>query len=164
MIVPVTSFFSGILGLMYMVLSFLVVRQRRKLGVSIGDGVERNLKVVYEIATSNNSSAPYSWAQMTEKFAPLSQAIRTHANFAEYVPFSLLMLGLLELNRSVAHITLVYLGTVLVLSRILHFLGLYTVARVGPNLFRFLGALSSFLLLGTLAALLIFSSPLPSFL
>ncbi|AKJ28613.1 MAPEG family protein [Caldimonas brevitalea] len=70
----------------------------------------------------------------------LTMRIRTHANFAEYVPLALLMLGLLELAGA-AHTALVVLGALLVAARLLHAYGL---PRPAPNPWRFLGTVGTF--------------------
>ncbi len=64
----VTGFYAALLAIFYVVLAFAVVRQRMKLRVGLGDGQQPSL----------------------------IKAIRIHGNFAEYVPFALLLLLLLE--------------------------------------------------------------------
>ena len=49
--------------------------------------------------------------------------MRRHANFIEYVPYALILLGLAESLNS-AHWLLHAAGIVLILSRLLHFYGL----------------------------------------
>jgi uncharacterized membrane protein YecN with MAPEG domain len=69
--------------------------------------------------------------------------MRTHANFVEYVPILLVLMGLLELgggNRTV----LIIFGVVLVLTRIMHAVGM---ARPAPSALRAIGATGTFLLL-----------------
>lgn len=86
--------YAGILGLMFMFLSFDVVRYRWKYKVLFGD----------------------------EGYPELARAIRIHGNFAEYVPLALLLLLLLSLSEVspwVIHI----MGTTLILARILHYFG-----------------------------------------
>ena len=161
--IPVTGFFAGVLGFGYMALSFLVVHHRRRLGVSIGDGSDKIIKMIYD-AVAAAKAPEHPLEKSVDRFAPLGKAIRTHGNFGEYVPFSLLMLGLLEANKAVAHNTLVYLGLFLVASRVSHFIGLYGFKKAGPNVFRFFGALSSFGLLATLSYLLVSKLPLPALL
>jgi len=86
----VTPLYAGLLAIWFFVLSWRVV-QRRGQGVSLGDGGDNELL----------------------------RRIRGHGNFAEYVPFILLMMALLELTR---HSTLLLhaLGITLVVARLLH--------------------------------------------
>lgn len=97
--VATTALYGGILGLVYLVLTVNVIRYRFSLKVNLGDGGHE----------------------------PLNLAIRAHANFAEYVPLTLLLIGLCEalLTRQlIVHL----LGGGLLLGRILHGWGL---ARAG---------------------------------
>ena len=85
----VTPIYAGILAILFFVLSLRVVAVRGR--VSLGDGGD-----------------------------PLVlRRMRGHANFAEYVPFILLMMGILELS----HFSIYFLhgaGIVLVVARLLH--------------------------------------------
>jgi uncharacterized protein len=91
----VTAVFASILALMFIKLSFNVIGFRRKNKVSLGAGGVDELE----------------------------RAIRAHGNFAEYVPFGLLLMGALELNG--APIVLVApLGILLVLGRYFHAKGI----------------------------------------
>lgn len=56
---------------------------------------------------------------LTEKYAPLAQRIRAHANFAEYIPYTLLLMMLCEINGS-SGVFLNTVGVALTLGRILH--------------------------------------------
>jgi uncharacterized membrane protein YecN with MAPEG domain len=60
---------AGILSLLYVVLAAMVVRQRFRNRVSLGEG------------------------NGTPEQEPLRVAVRCHANFAEYAPFSLILLA-----------------------------------------------------------------------
>ncbi|MDX2221839.1 MAG: MAPEG family protein [Rhodospirillaceae bacterium] len=116
---------AGALGLVYLVLSARVIQGRFQHQVSLGDGGKQEMLA----------------------------RIRTHGNFSEYVPFVLILLGLLELsgaNRTV----LAMAGGSLVAFRILHAIG---IPRKAPNPFRFLGVIGTFLLLlgGSVWALII---------
>ena len=66
MSLAVTALYAGLLGLLFFALSINVIGKRRSEHVALGhDGKPR-----------------------------LERAIRAHANFAEYAPFVLLMMGL----------------------------------------------------------------------
>ena len=86
----ITLIYAGLLALLFLLLSWRVV-QLRGHGVSFGDG--------------GNTT--------------LLRRIRAHANFAEYVPFILLMLGFLELSHLPAWL-LHTLGITLLIARLLH--------------------------------------------
>lgn len=92
---PVTSLTALVLGVAYVWLSYRVTVLRRKLRVGVGSGTEKSLE----------------------------QAIRVHGNFAEYVPFALLLLGLAELQGAPAW-SVGALGGSLVVGRLLHAIGL----------------------------------------
>lgn len=85
----VTPIYAGILAILYFVLSMRVVAVRGR--VSLGDGGD-----------------------------PLVlRRMRGHANFAEYVPFILVMMGMLELSHFSAYF-LHGAGITLVAARLLH--------------------------------------------
>ncbi|HAH09484.1 MAG TPA: hypothetical protein DCL54_05500 [Alphaproteobacteria bacterium] len=115
----VTTLTASLLGLIFLVLSFGVIVQRRRAGLSIGPGTE-NL---------GRGEAPDK--------APLLIATRSHANFAEYVPLSLILLGLLEYKGFTREV-LYGLAAALVLARILHPIGMWMMA---PNMPRAIGIL-----------------------
>jgi uncharacterized membrane protein YecN with MAPEG domain len=103
----VTTLAAGVLGLIFAVLSGQVVAGRLSGKVMIGAGSED---------TTN----------------PLFIAVRSQANFAEYVPLALLLIGLIEL-RTGATLLVEGLAGALVIARILHPIGLRLPA---PNPFR----------------------------
>lgn len=78
----------------------------------------------------------------------LARAVRVHANFGEYVPLTLLMLGLLELS-GIRPVLLWIFGIGLLLARILHAIGLGKSA--GVSFGRFGGAVLTFALLLAMA-------------
>ncbi len=93
--VATTALYGGILGLIYFVLSANVIRYRFTRRIDLGDG----------------------------GYPEVNRAIRAHANFAEYVPLTLLLIGLAEAlltRQSVIHL----LGGGLVLARAAHGLGM----------------------------------------
>lgn len=69
--------------------------------------------------------------------------MRTHANFVEYVPLILILMGILELSN-VNRLALAVGGVLLVLFRLLHAIGM---PRRAPNLFRAAGAGGTILLM-----------------
>ena len=123
----VTGFYAALLAIFYVVLAFAVVRQRMKLRVGLGDGQQPSL----------------------------IKAIRIHGNFAEYVPFALLLLLLLEQKAGLSW-QLHLIGGLILGGRILHALGLMKSAGTSP--WRFLGMVSTFTALLLSAGLLLWQS------
>jgi len=90
----VTPLYAGILTLWFIVLSVRVVGLRRR-GIAFGDNGD--IGVI--------------------------RIVRAQANFAEYVPLALLMMGMLEIGRHSIYV-LHALGIALVVARLLHGLAL----------------------------------------
>ena len=117
---PVTLPTACALGAIYAVLSLLVGIQRGRANTSLGMPDAR-------VAIGEEDKAP-----------PLLIAIRRHAQFAEYVPISLLLLLLLELNHA-ARIALLIFAAMLVISRLTMMIGIGRVRspfRTVGNLFQ----------------------------
>ena len=92
---PISAFYAGLLGVVYLYLSVLVVKNRRELKIGLGDGGDRHFR----------------------------QLIRAHGNFSEYVPLVLILMVVAELNHSnsiALHVT----GNALLFGRLLHAYGL----------------------------------------
>ncbi len=85
----------------------------------------------------------------------LEQAMRAHGNFVETVPIALILIGVLELSNAYPWI-LHWLGFMMVLSRISHYVGLTTGKGHGP--YRMGGMLLTFAVyaIGGLLCLLAF--------
>ncbi len=115
----VTLHAAGLLGVMFVILSVLVVAGRTSGKVLLGDGT-----------TSGEAS-------------DLLISIRSHANFAEYVPMTLLVIGLVEL-RSGPTLMVKLLAGALVLARVLHPIGM---RMQGTNPFRAAGFLLTIIVL-----------------
>ena len=94
----VTSLFAGILGLMYIGLSFFVIKGRFKHQVEIGDSDNKDLM----------------------------RRIRVHGNFIEYTTIFLVLMFLAE-QENTSENFLYILGTAFVISRIMHAVGFYRV-------------------------------------
>jgi len=93
--VKITALYAGLLALLFLVLSARTILYRRAQKVEIGDGGDREL---------------------------LRRA-RVHANFAEYVPFTLVLMGLAESLGTPAR-GLNTIGIVLLVGRLVHAWGL----------------------------------------
>lgn len=91
----ITLIYGGLLGLLFLLLSFWVVKRRAQFKVMIGEG-----------------EAP-----------EMLSAIRAHGNFAEYVPITLLLMALCEL-AGVGALWLHLGGALLLVGRILHAIGI----------------------------------------
>jgi uncharacterized membrane protein YecN with MAPEG domain len=105
---PVTLVTAGLCGLLYFYLSWRVVQVRRSAGVALGDGGD----------------------------AELLQRIRAHANFAEYVPFCLILIFVIENSLEVSPPWLWTAGLSLVGIRAMHAIGM---AKGGGNAWRVIG-------------------------
>lgn len=92
---PLTALYAGLLAPLYVLLALRVIAYRRRTRILLGDG---------------NDLA-------------LARRMRVQANFAEYVPFALLLMALaegLEVDDQVIHV----LGGVLLLARLSHAWGM----------------------------------------
>lgn len=92
-----TAFYAAWLAIYYVALSLWVIMGRASGNVLLGDDGDQALR----------------------------RRIRSHGNFAEYVPFALLLIALLEIggaNHSVVRTLLIFL----VIARIMHPIGLFT--------------------------------------
>lgn len=111
MLVPITATYAAVLAIMLVALAINVTVHRAKLGVPIGEG--------------NN---------------PLMlRMMRIHGNAAEYLPITLLLMLVYEINGG-THAVLHSIGITLVIARLLHVLGMWhstkpTFGRIaGPSL------------------------------
>ena len=119
MILPITLTIAAASALISVWLALRVSRLRRRLGVSVGDG--GNISV--------------------------ATAMRAHANFSEYTPLFLILLGLIELATGSQ--TWLWAAAILfVLGRLAHPFGL---ARAGANVLRVGGMVATWLPLLALA-------------
>lgn len=120
----ITLLFAGFFGFVYVAMAFYVIAGRIKYKISIGDG-------------GNDLMA---------------RRIRMHGNFAEYAPFGLLLLFLLDYSAFSPSMVYVF-GTMLVLGRIFHAIA-FSRAQ-GPLYFRQIGMALTFTSLLSLSGLLI---------
>ncbi|MEI6485783.1 MAG: MAPEG family protein [Sphingomonadales bacterium] len=96
MLIPATLITAGLLGLVFMALTFRVVGRRMSGKIMIGDGGD---------------------TQMLER-------IRAHANFTEHVPFTLVLMAGIELATGHGSLWLWLAGALLVLARVMHAIGM----------------------------------------
>ena len=92
---PVTSLFVADFAVALVALSILVTLRRVKVGVLVGDGSDESLR----------------------------QRVRAQGNFIEYVPLSIIALGLVEAHAAPAWMVLA-IGGVLAFGRLLHAIGM----------------------------------------
>jgi uncharacterized protein len=100
----ITALYAGLLGLVSVGVSFVAGSLRGKLGVSLGDGGNKDLLL----------------------------AMRRHANFIEYVPLALILIALLEMNGVGAR-NLHILGAALVIARLAHAVGIKADSMKSPG-------------------------------
>ena len=93
----VTSIIASLLTGIFIKLSFAVIRLRRKNKVGLGTGGHDELE----------------------------RAVRAQGNFAEYVPFGLILLACLELNGAAWWLVAIP-GVTLVIGRLIHAVGINT--------------------------------------
>ena len=117
----VTSIITAVLTIIFIKLSFAVIGLRRKNKVGLGSGGHEDLE----------------------------RAIRAQGNFAEYVPFGILLIASLELNGAPWWLAVVP-GITLIIGRLIHAKGIH----IPPPDFskRVLGMMLTF---GTLISLVI---------
>ena len=100
----ITAFYAALFGLLFVVLSVRTLRLRRRLQIAVGDAGNQEML----------------------------RAVRAHANFAEYVPLSLLLIYFTEVQG--AQIVFLHIaGACLLLGRLSH---AYGVSQLAEN-FRF---------------------------
>jgi uncharacterized membrane protein YecN with MAPEG domain len=90
----ITALYAGLLAPLFILLAVRVIGARRGARVAIGDGGDK----------------------------ALLRRMRVHANFAEYVPFALLLIGLAE-SLGVHRWLLHTLGATLIAARLVHAFG-----------------------------------------
>lgn len=126
----IVPFYAALLILLFVALSLRVIRFRRRTGVPIGHGGQ----------------------------AVLERSARVHANFAEYVPAALILLGFVE-AQGWPSLAIHVLCLALLAGRLSHAFG---VAREPENFrFRVTGMALTFTVLGLASALLLVSPLMP---
>jgi hypothetical protein len=93
--VTTTSVYAVLLALLFLALSTRAMLGRRRTRVTLGDGTSEDLR----------------------------RRLRAHANFAEYTPFALILMALLELQGA-GSIVLNVIGLLLLAGRLSHAFGI----------------------------------------
>jgi len=121
----ITAFYASLLAALYLILSARVIGWRRSQRVELGDGEDTQLL----------------------------RRMRVHANFAEYVPFALLLMALAE-NMTAPRPLVHFIGIVLVVGRLMHAYGLSQT----PHILRYrVGGMMLTLMALGIAAMICFS-------
>jgi uncharacterized membrane protein YecN with MAPEG domain len=120
----ITPYYAAILALLFIILSIRTIKTRREHKVAIGDGGEKSIL----------------------------RASRVHANFSEYVPFTILLIAILEM-QSYSDWMIHGLCIALVTARIAH---AYGVSQANENFkFRIFGTATTINIIGICAFLLL---------
>lgn len=123
---PVSAIYIGLNAILMIVLAYIVIKNRQRTEVGIGDGGDEGLQA----------------------------AIRAHANFVEYVPMALLLILVLEIMG--AWVVLLHLlGATLTIGRVAHAHGLIT-GKGGAAMTRFWGTVLTGLVILVGAAMSIY--------
>lgn len=120
----ITVLFAGILAFVYVALTARVIAGRVRHRLALGDGGHKDLQ----------------------------QAIRAHGNFAEYVPFGLLLMAFVEMAYYASWVVW-SLGGLLLAGRVIHAIALST--NPGPGTLRVIGMVATLLVLSAGGALCI---------
>ncbi|TMP06150.1 glutathione metabolism protein [Pseudoalteromonas sp. S3178] len=120
----IISTYAALLAFYYIYLSFNVIKVRKKEQISLGDNGN----------------------------AKLQRAVRAHANFMEYVPFTIILLFLAEYQGLASHYCNI-LGAALLIGRVFHNLGIvearFKYRQIGAVVTFLVMVISAFLLLVT---------------
>ena len=109
----VTPVYAGLLALIFVFLSVRVIQLRRSARIALGDAGDRQLL----------------------------RRCRVQANFSEYVPLALLLMGLAELQNSSLYL-LHLMGLLLLVGRLVHSYGVSQEPE--PTVYRVIGMASTF--------------------
>ncbi|HKE47498.1 MAG TPA: MAPEG family protein [Rhodanobacteraceae bacterium] len=120
----ITGLYAALAALLIVILGMRVTLRRRVAKIGIGSGGD----------------------------AVLAQRIRVHANATEYLPLSLLLLLILELNQTQPLLLHVF-GCVLIASRVFHAVGLSSSTTASPG--RAVGISLTWLVLVAMSLLLL---------
>jgi hypothetical protein len=94
----ITSIFAALLGIFYFFITVFVIKTRRRLKISLGDG--------------NNPE--------------MLQAISAHSNFQSYIPYLVILLFFVEYLSVLPASLIIILGLIIFIGRLLHFQGIVT--------------------------------------
>ena len=121
---PITPLFAAVFAIFYILLSIKVIRFRLSKQISLGDAGDTDLET----------------------------AVRSHGNFIEYVPISLILMWFLEVITYSSSLSML-LGLILLVSRFAHVIGLNDTKN--KLIFRQVGMLGTFFVILVAASYLI---------
>jgi uncharacterized membrane protein YecN with MAPEG domain len=125
----VTSIVAALAVVFYIFLAARIIVIRRTDKVSLGAGTDKILET----------------------------RIRQHGNFAEYLPLSLILLALAEI-QNVPNLLLVILGAAIMFGRVAHWYGLENMSRPIGLQMRTYGMIATFTSMGVLAVILLITA------
>lgn len=141
-LVPISTLFIGLNGLIAFVLSYIAASERVKTRVWHGESTKDVMMQVDPLVN------PSPWVLAIERLTQqklqksemdpgaLQRKVRAHGNFAEYVPHGLLFIVVLEMMQAQGWVVWL-LGGTLTIARIAHAYGLIT--KYGPSISRAIG-------------------------
>lgn len=141
-LVPISTLFIGLNGLIAFALSYIAASERVKARVWHGESKEDVMMQPDPLAN------PSPWVLTIERLTQrqlskgevdsgaLQRKVRAHGNFAEYVPHGLLLILVLELMQAPTWLVWL-LGSTLTIARVAHAYSLIT--KYGPSLGRATG-------------------------
>lgn len=158
MMIPISTLFIGLNGLIALILSYIVAMERGQTKVWHGESKDDILMQPDPLENPNIVAGTVE--NLSQKFLPtkiqddgaLQRKVSAHGNFSEYVPIALFFLIALELMST--QTWLVWLeGGLLTIARIAHAYGL--IKTYGPSPGRAIGFLLTWLvyIIGSLACL-----------
>jgi uncharacterized protein len=142
MSIPITTLFVGLHSLMAVGLSNLIVTERTKTRLWLGEAAKD------VTSQPNDRTNPGKWAAMVEAYIDknvttktaddglLQRKVRAYGNFTEHVPLALLIILVLELMGANGGL-LWFLGITLMIGRIAHARGM--IITYGPSPGRAIG-------------------------
>jgi uncharacterized protein len=142
MLIPISTLFIGLNGLVAFILSYVVVMERTRTRIWHGES-ERDIA-----SQPDYLDKPNPWAALFENYTQtyvvtktandgvLQRKVRAYGNFTEYVPLALLFLIVIELMK-VSGWLLWLLGSALTLGRVAHAWGV--IKTYGPSPWRAIG-------------------------
>jgi uncharacterized membrane protein YecN with MAPEG domain len=140
--IPISTLFIGLNGLIALILSYIVVMERIRTRIWHGESKEDVVMQPDPLAlpTAWVTTVEKASQRMSEKAAidegVLRRKVRAHGNFSEYVPIGLLFIVALELMQ--APLWLVWLlGGTLTVGRVIYAYGVIT--KYGPSMGRAIG-------------------------
>ena len=156
--IPISTLFIGLNGLIAFVLTYIVAMERTRTRVWHGES-KQDVAMQPDPLTNPNvvvatieKLATKTLPDIVVDYSTLQRKVRAQENFAEYVPHALLFLVALELMHSPTW--LVWLeGSVLTVARIAHAWGL--IKTYGPSPGRFIGFVATLFvyIVGSLACI-----------